>query len=156
MFLKRVIVALEHEKVPYALVGGYAVALHGAVRGTVDIDLAIALSEDSFAALERAMLSLGLESRLPVKASQVFHFRDEYIRERNLVAWSFYNARSPSEIVDVVLTHDAGRIKTQSVRLKDFSIRVATIDELIRMKSGSDRLQDRADVEALMKLRGRK
>ncbi len=43
MFLIRVIRALQARGVEPVLVGGCAVALHGAVRGTVDVDLAITL-----------------------------------------------------------------------------------------------------------------
>jgi hypothetical protein len=38
MFLKRVCQAFTDNHVDYAIVGGYAVALHGAVRGTMDVD----------------------------------------------------------------------------------------------------------------------
>jgi hypothetical protein len=38
MFLTELCQSLKNHSVRYALVGGYAVALHGAVRGTVDID----------------------------------------------------------------------------------------------------------------------
>jgi hypothetical protein len=38
MFILKVVKALNAYKVHYAVVGGYAVALHGAVRGTVDLD----------------------------------------------------------------------------------------------------------------------
>lgn len=41
MFIHDVCSTLDSEKIPYAIVGGYAVALHGAVRGTIDIDIAI-------------------------------------------------------------------------------------------------------------------
>lgn len=41
-FLGRVGAAFESAGVRYALVGGYAVALHGAVRGTVDVDVILA------------------------------------------------------------------------------------------------------------------
>lgn len=37
-FLNQICHALQTNRVRYALVGGYAVALHGAVRGTVDVD----------------------------------------------------------------------------------------------------------------------
>ena len=39
--LERICTALREAGVRYAVVGGYAVALHGAVRGTVDIDVAV-------------------------------------------------------------------------------------------------------------------
>ena len=56
-FLERVCTALKEAGVPYAVVGGHAVALHGAVRGTVDVALAwgeeaVAKPEDA-EALER-------------------------------------------------------------------------------------------------------
>ncbi len=39
MFLLRISQAFQQANIPYALVGGYAVALHGAVRGTIDVDI---------------------------------------------------------------------------------------------------------------------
>jgi len=40
-FLESICRAFEQAKVPYAIVGGHAVALHGALRGTVDIDFVL-------------------------------------------------------------------------------------------------------------------
>src|SRR2546425_736792 len=48
MLLLRVARAFDRARLPYALVGGFAVALHGAVRGTVDVDLVIRLREADF------------------------------------------------------------------------------------------------------------
>src|SRR6266436_2497322 len=70
MFLLRVAKALDQARVPYALVGGYAVALHGAVRGTVDVDLAIRLRVRDFQKTERALIGMGLRPRLPVAAAE--------------------------------------------------------------------------------------
>ena len=41
MFIHEVCAVLAKAKVPYAIVGGYAVALHGVMRGTVDVDVVI-------------------------------------------------------------------------------------------------------------------
>lgn len=60
MFLTNVANALTKHKVEFAIAGGYAVALHGAVRGTVDIDIVIKLKEKSFHNAENALLALGL------------------------------------------------------------------------------------------------
>ena len=40
-FLERVCRCLDANNVSYAIVGGYAVALHGAPRGTIDGDLIV-------------------------------------------------------------------------------------------------------------------
>ncbi|HYS04629.1 MAG TPA: hypothetical protein VEW47_05490 [Candidatus Dormibacteraeota bacterium] len=153
MLLLRVARAFHRTRVPYALVGGYAVALHGAVRGTVDVDLVIRLREGDFLRAERALLSLGLHPRLPVTASEVFRYREEYIRNRSLTAWSFVNPALPSEIVDVILTEDLARMKVRRIRVRGQTVRVASIEDLIRMKRSSGRPQDLEDVEALRRLR---
>ena len=41
MLITQLCHSLEEHQIRYALVGGYAVALYGAVRGTVDIDFVI-------------------------------------------------------------------------------------------------------------------
>lgn len=154
MFLLRVDAALGRARVPYALVGGYAVALHGAVRGTLDIDVVIRRQEAHFARAERALGSIGLQPRLPVTAREVFRFREEYIRNRNLIAWSFVNPAVPSELVDIVLTHDLADLSTETIRVQGRRIRVVALDDLIAIKLGSARPQDREDVRALQALRG--
>ena len=103
-FLTRVGAALDAAKVRYALVGGYAVALHGAVRGTVDVDVILAWNRRTLRAAEQALQGLGLVSRLPITADEVFRFRDEYIRNRNLIAWNFYNPKDLTEQLDVVIS----------------------------------------------------
>jgi len=153
MLVLNVVRSLDSLRVPYALVGGYAVALHGAVRGTIDIDLVLRLRERDFVGAEKALRSLSLEPRLPVTAHEVFGFREEYIKNRNLTAWTFVNPARPSELVDVILTHDLSAMKVKRVRVQDTSIKLASIDDLIRMKTGTGRTQDVEDVKALRKLK---
>ena len=144
---------LDRARVAYAIVGGYAVALHGAVRGTLDIDLVLRFDEKQFEAAERAFCSIGLEPRLPVTASEVFRFREEYVRNRNMTAWTFVNPARPSEIVDVILTSDLRDMRVRRVKIQGKSVKLASIDDLIRMKTESNRPQDVEDVKALKKLR---
>lgn len=153
MFLKRLAQALEKANVRYALVGGYAVALHGAVRGTVDIDLVLALNREQFRKLEKAVATLGLKSHLPVTAEEVFDFREEYIARRNLIAWSFVNESNPTEVLAVIITHDVNEMETVDLQLGGFTVPVVSIDELIKMKKASARPQDIEDIAALEKLR---
>jgi hypothetical protein len=153
MFLERVVNALNVHGVKYALVGGYAVALHGAVRGTLDIDVAIQLAPAAFTKTEAALISLGLVSRLPVGAADVFKFRKEYINNRNLIAWSFVNPDRPVEVVDVIITEDAGKLKTVTKTVGKLKIKVAAIEDLIRIKRKAGRPQDFEDIKALEKLR---
>lgn len=153
MFILDLVKALGGRRVPYALVGGYAVNLHGVVRGTLDIDLAVRFNEKDFAAVEKALTSLGLRSRLPLTAKEVFRFREEYVLNRDLTAWTFVNPHNPAQIVDVILTHDLDSMHVVRKKLDDATVRVVAVDDLIAMKRASDRPQDRVDVEALEKLR---
>ena len=152
MFIKEVIRALETQGVRYVLVGGCAVALHGAVRGTVDIDLVVPLTKVAFQRTESALGGLGLASRLPVTAAEVFAFRNEYVRNRNLTTWTFVNPDKPLEIVDIIITVDARRVKTATKRAFGMELRIMAIPDLIAMKKASGRAQDIEDIKALEKL----
>lgn len=152
MLLLRVAEALDRARVGYAIVGGHAVALHGAVRGTLDIDLVLRFDQKQFEGAERAFGSIGLEPRLPVTASEVFRFRQEYVRNRNMTAWTFVNPTRPSEIVDVILTRDLRDTRVGRVTIRGKSVKLASIDDVIRMKTESNRPQDVEDVKALKKL----
>src|SRR5262245_22552352 len=152
MLVLRVTAALDAARVPYAIVGGYAVALHGAVRGTVDLDLVLRFSERHFIAAEEAFQSISLAARLPVRAADVFRFREDYIRNRNLLAWSFVNPAEPSEVVDIILTHDLAGMKVKRVRVQGRLVKLASVEDLIRMKTGTGRPQDAEDVRALRRL----
>jgi len=152
MFIQRLIKSLNQHKVAYALVGGYAVALHGAIRGTVDVDLVIGLEQGQFRQLQAAMLALGLQPRLPVDADEIFAFREEYIRNRNLIAWSFYNPANPLEVVDVLITEDLQKIESVTMSVGRQKIVVASIADLIAMKTKASRPQDLEDIKALKRL----
>lgn len=152
MFFRRVIQALDEHRVKYVVVGGYAVALHGAIRGTVDIDIAIALNRATFKRVEVALEEIGLESRLPVTADEVFSFRQEYIRKRHLKAWTFANPRNALDVVDILITEDASKIGAVNKHAFGLTIKVATITDLIAIKKKAGRAQDLEDIKALRKL----
>lgn len=149
MLISRVAKAFSKHGVPFGVVGGYAVALHGAVRGTVDLDLVLRLRRKDFVAAAEALATLGLKPKLPVTAGEVFDFRKEYIARKNLVAWSFWNPADPSEIVDIVITHDLAKMKVQAVRWGREEIPVVSKKDLIAMKKESARPQDLEDIKAL-------
>ena len=153
MFLDRVVSALRKGRVRFAIAGGHAVALHGAVRGTLDVDLVLAFSRGNFTAAEAALNRVGLQSRLPLKAEEVFDFREEYIRNRNLIAWSFINPADPTEIVDIILTENLERVRVDTIPMEGLRLPVVAVADLIGMKEKSGRPQDIEDVKALRGLR---
>lgn len=147
--IERVVAALREEGVSFAIVGGYALALHGAPRGTVDLDLMIKHSQSTFIACERALKKVGLTPRLPVQAKEVYQFRKEYIENRNMIAWSFINPKNPIEIVDIILPYDLADYRTIQKKFGSIHLTVLSLDDLIAMKRKSNRPQDREDVKTL-------
>lgn len=151
--LEKICGALRDAGVRYAIVGGHAVALHGVVRGTLDIDVVVRWTRTTLVRAEAALNAIGLVSRLPVTAREVYDFRDEYVRNRNLTAWNFYNPDDPLEQVGIIMTDDLAGKRTKAVALPTGPVRVLSVTDLIDMKRRSGRPQDLEDVRALEKLR---
>lgn len=149
MFIHNVCNALNAAKIPYAIVGGYAVALHGAVRGTVDIDIVIAWTHQNLKKAEKALNDIGLISLLPVDSKSVFHFRDEYIEKRNMIAWNFYDPKNPMNQVDIIINYDLKNHHTKTFSTASGKIKILSQKDLIAMKKKAARPQDLEDVKAL-------
>lgn len=152
MFIHNVCNVLEKAKIPYAIVGGYAVALHGAVRGTIDVDIAINWTLKNLTNVEKALKEMGLVSLIPIDSNSLFHFRDEYIQKRHLIAWNFYDPSNPSNQVDIVINYDLKNASTRTITTPSGKIRVLSRNDLIVMKKASGRPQDLEDVKALESL----
>lgn len=152
MLLERICKCLKKHNISYAVVGGFAVALHGVPRGTVDIDFIVSFEEAAFVGVEKALRSIGFQPRLPVTGREVFQFRKEYIEQRNLIAWSFYNPTNPIEIVDIIITDNLDDNSAVEKTIADWKVRVISKKDLIRMKKRSGRPQDLADVAGLEKV----
>ena len=145
MFVEDVTEALKEAHVQFAVAGGYAVALHGAVRGTLELDLVVRHSRQDFVDAAAALRRLRLEPRLPATAEEVFDYRGEYLRNRGLAQWDFVDPEDPSRRVDIVLTRDLRGTRTQVIG----GIPVVSREDLIEMKRESARPQDLEDARAL-------
>lgn len=149
----RVCEALEKHHVPYAIVGGYAVALHGAVRGTIDVDLITSWKQEHLLGIKRGLAEIGLVPRLPISVEDLFARRRYYCTQKNLVAWNFINHQNPTEQVDVIITHDLADVNTLTLEVYGGQLSVISKTDLIAMKTQSAREQDLMDVAALKRLK---
>ena len=152
MFLIRITQAFEEAKLPYAVVGGYAVALHGAVRGTIDIDIIISLKAQDFEKAENILTNMHLKPKLPIHASDLFKNRKAYINEKNLTAWSFINPQNPMECVNIIITEDLNGKQIVRKQIGSHSIQILGKSDLISMKKKASRAQDLEDIKALERL----
>ena len=149
MLIDRLTRALKKYKVQYAIAGGWAVALHGAVRGTVNIDVALVLNLKNLKLAEAALQSMGLVSRLPVTPDDLIGFREQYILNKKLLAWRFINPEDYTEIVDLLIVEDLKDLKVQKIKVGAETIPVVAKSALIQMKKKSGRPQDLEDIKAL-------
>lgn len=139
-------------KIPFAIVGGYALALQGLIRATMDVDLVLHLKLSDFKKAESCLMELGLKSRLPLRAEEVIQMRLEYIEKRNLLAWSFVDFANPTRQVDLLLTMDLNELETENISVAGRKLRVASLESLLAMKMDSDRPQDQADVQRILEV----
>lgn len=152
MFIHQLCHALDKNHVAYAIVGGYAVSLHGASRGTMDIDIAIEWNLENLKNTEKALKSLRLTSLLPINSEQLYHYKDEYILQKNLIAWHFYDPQNPIHQVDIIINYDLKHAKIDTLKTASGSIKVISRQDLIAMKKSSGRQQDIEDVRSLESL----
>ena len=82
----------------------------------------------------------------------MFTFRDEYIKNRNLIAWNFYDPTKPIHNVDIIINYDLEGAKTKIVKTAAGSIKILSRKDLIAMKKASGRPQDLEDVKSLEQL----
>jgi hypothetical protein len=123
----------------YVVVGGFAVALHGVVRATKDIDILIEATADNAAQVLKALerLTWGISRELDpaeVAAKPITVVGDEPRVDILTLAWSVRYA-------------DAAP-KAKRVEIEGVEIPFADLDTLIRTKQ-TERFQDKADVESL-------
>lgn len=152
MFIHDVCKALDRAKIPYAVVGGYAVALHGAVRGTIDINIVIHWTLKNLENTEKTLQELGLVSLIPIDSNNLFHFRDEFIQKRHLIAWNFYDPNNLLNQVDIIINYDLKNAEAKTIHTSQGKIKVLALKDLIEMKKKSGRSQDLEDVKALESL----
>lgn len=156
--VRQIFSALNDAEVDYVVVGGLAVILHGYLRATADLDLAVGLSPDNARRAMTALAAIGLQPRLPV-AMEDFSDpakRAEW-RQRNMLVFPLWDPMNPLRSVDVFIDEpvEFGELSRDAV-LKDLdgvAVPVASIEHLIRMKQDAGRERDRDDVAKLRQIR---
>ncbi|HMV44764.1 MAG TPA: hypothetical protein PK079_18480 [Leptospiraceae bacterium] len=149
MLITRLCKIFNENSLKYAIAGGFAVALHGAVRGTIDVDIVLDLNEKNLTLCESILKSMGFVSKIPIDPAILLKNREMLMQEKNLIAWSFYNPKDPSEVIDILIHKDLADIDSTVMRYADIELSVIAKHDLIAMKKESGRPQDLEDVKAL-------
>lgn len=152
--VRQIFAALNDAGVDYVVVGGLAVILHGYLRATADLDLAIGLADDNAARGMQALAAIGLQPRLPVPMAEFADAsrREEWRRNRNQV-FPLWDPGNPLRSVDVFIDEpiEFGALLAGAVAkdLDGVRVPVACIPHLIEMKRRAGRPRDPDDIDKL-------
>lgn len=148
--------ALHASDVRYLVAGGLAVAAHGYLRFTNDVDLVLHLAYDNTRRAVSALAELGYRPHVPVRAEDLAdpRERERWIEEKGLVVLSFFSDLHRETPVDVFVTEPfAFDVEYEAALVKelrpDLPIRFVRRETLIEMKRRAGRQQDLADIEQL-------
>ncbi len=150
--------ALDAAGARYLVAGGLAVAAHGYLRFTRDVDLVVQLAPDNILATFAALEEIGYRPLVPVTAAQFADpaRRNEWIRDKGMTVLNFWSDRHRDTPVDVFVTEpfafDDEYTRALLKPLGVVAVRFVSIASLIRMKELAGRPQDRIDIEYLRKL----
>ncbi|NJD32983.1 MAG: hypothetical protein FIB04_13985 [Gammaproteobacteria bacterium] len=149
---------LNDARVPYVVVGGLALLLHGIDRVTADVDLVIDLATGGTLELVNALTTAGYRPVAPVDPTLFADAttRDQWRAERNMEVFSLWDSTNRRPTLDVLLSSpvpfaDLHR-DASTITLDGVPITVASIAHLIAMKQHTARPRDLDDVERLRAL----
>jgi len=148
---------LFQQKVNYLICGGLAVNIYGIPRMTADIDLLVDFTEENINKFDEVMKSLNYQPVLPIKIQTFVNEknRKEMIRDKNLIAFSFYNPVNNIMNIDVLIDtpFNFSELWENKVIRKadDTELYLVSVKDLIKMKEYSNRIQDQNDIIFLKK-----
>ena len=151
---------LHDHHVDFVIVGGVAAALHGGTRVTFDLDVVPSLAASSWHAAIDVLWSLGARPRIPEPLERIRDVEQirRWQRDKGMLALNF---RTPDGSVEVDLLvsesdqFDQLRTRAVAVTLDERTFLVASIDDLIAMKSRAGRPQDVLDIAQLQDIQRR-
>lgn len=152
-----IVSALSAAEIRYLIVGGLAVASHGYLRTTKDIDLVVALDRDNATAAFAALAKAGYRPKVPVTAAEFSDvgIREKLIKEKRMIVLQFWRDESPDVDIFVREPFDFDS-EWANARLEhvtpNLQARVVRLETLLKLKRQASRPQDLADIDALTKL----
>ncbi|MBE0627855.1 MAG: hypothetical protein IH606_23935 [Burkholderiales bacterium] len=158
MSMYKLLAALSEAKIDYVLVGGLAVTLHGYQRLTMDVDVVLSLNDENLAKFVDCAKRARLKPVLPIPIDSLRDAAliDLWHREKGMLAFGLRGPDMMATVIDVLVrplvSFDELKRNALTKRIGPLSIPVASIDDLIRMKTGTGRSKDRLDIEELRRI----
>ncbi len=145
--LLKIVRCFNDANIDYGLVGGLAVAVHGYVRATKDIDILI--RHNALGEARNALAQIGYDLDVGI-------FKFDQGTEKETQLFRVSRADGPTlTTLDLMLVTPILEeiwIAREAVKAFDTEIKVVSKTALIKMKELAGRLQDLADIESLRKI----
>jgi hypothetical protein len=147
--LLKIVRCFNDANIDYGLVGGLAVAVHGYVRATKDIDILIRLN--ALAEARNALAPIGYDLD-----AGIFKFDQGTARETQLFRVSRADGPTLTTLDLMLVTPILEEIwiDREAVKAFETEIKVVSKTALIKMKKLAGRFQDLADIESLQQISG--
>lgn len=147
--------ALEQNNCRYVVLGGFAVVLNGSNRFTPDINIAIDFSAENIRLAVESLLSAGFKAAItnPVEILTNEDKRQEY-RLKQFYCLGFQDPEAPNFKAEILLEHpfnfDEMHKNALKIELSHCTVRLCSLDDLVKMKTELARPQDNLDIENLL------
>jgi hypothetical protein len=158
MEIKKIFDILNRYQVRYLVCGGLAVNIYGIPRMTADIDLLLDFDETNILNFENATKHLLFQSVIPLSINSFVKKEErlKIIKEKNLIAYSYFNSLAGYMNLDVLLDtpiefNELWKNKTER-KLGETIIYLVSVENLIDLKKYANRIQDKNDILLLSKL----
>ena len=157
--VEAIVGTLEAAAVRYLVVGGLAVAAHGYVRFTADIDIVLDPAPEALRAAIEALRRLDYRPRAPVAIEEFADpaKRTRWAQEKGLTVFSLFSDRHPATEIDLFVEPPFD-FESAYARAERFELAPGLqatfvgLADLLDMKRTAGRPQDRQDLEALLAL----
>lgn len=153
---------LYKQQVRYLLCGGLAVNIYGIPRMTADIDLIIDFENKNINKFENVTKKISYFSVLPISIKQMVDvdIRNKFIKEKNLIAYSYFNnfknVMSMDVLIDLPFLFEEMWNRREIRKADDFEINIVSVNDLIGLKKYSNRKQDKDDIILLSQIKNGK
>ena len=159
MSMYQLLATLSEANIDYVLVGGLAVTLHGYQRLTMDVDVVLALDDENVAKFVECATSAKLKPLLPIPIESLLDAAliDQWHRDKGMLAFPLRGPEAMATVIDVLVrplvAFDELKRNAVDKHIGPLTIPVASIDDLIKLKTGTGRSKDAVDIEELRKIK---
>jgi len=147
---------LIETKVDFVLVGGFAGVVHGCSCVTQDIDICCDFSPENLLALQKAVSNLHPVHRMTPGRKRLNLMEQTCSQFKNLYLDTDIGQLDCLSFIDGLGDYQMVKQASELIKIKDVSLRILSLDGLIKAKKAMNRPRDRQvifELEAIKKLK---